>query len=175
MPDLVTSGLPLPPIALDPVAAIVFLPFAALIGLYVAWSDLRGMRIPNGSVVLLALVYVLLGPLVLPLDVYGGRLVHLVVMLIAGMVLTALRVMGAGDAKFIAAAAPFVAMADLMLVMVLFTATLVAAFVTHRAARRTALRRLAPDWESWSRTKEFPMGTALTITLTIYLALAALD
>ena len=45
-------------LALDPVAARLFLPFVLVIGLYVSWSDLRAMRIPNGSVVLLALVFV---------------------------------------------------------------------------------------------------------------------
>ncbi|WP_136634703.1 prepilin peptidase [Pseudooceanicola onchidii] len=160
-------------LALDPVAARAFLPFVAVIGLYVAWSDLRAMRIPNGSVILLALVFILIGPFVLPLEVYGFRLIHLVVMLVGGIVLTALRVMGAGDAKFIAAAAPFVALADLRLVFMILAATMLAAFATHRAAKRTPLRRLAPDWESWDRKRDFPMGTALTTALTLYVALAA--
>ena len=160
-------------LALDPVAARLFLPFAALIGLYVSWTDLRGMRIPNASVILLALVFVILGPFVLPLDTYGMRLLHLVVMLLAGMAATAARMMGAGDAKFIAAAAPFFALSDISAVMMLLAACMLAAFATHRAAKHSPLRRLAPDWESWDRGREFPMGTALSTTLTIYLALAA--
>jgi prepilin peptidase CpaA len=160
-------------LGLDPVAARAFLPFVLLIGLYVAWSDLRAMRIPNGSVILLALVFVVIGPMVLPFDVYGFRLIHLGVMLVCGIILTALRVMGAGDAKFIAAAAPFVAIADLRLVFMILAATMLGAFVTHRVAKRTPLRRLAPDWESWDRGRDFPMGTALTTALTLYVALAA--
>lgn len=160
-------------LALDPVAARVFLPFVLLIGMYVSWSDMRAMRIPNGSVLLLALVFVVLGPFVLPLEVYGFRLIHLVVMLVCGIILTALRVMGAGDAKFIAAAAPFIAIADLRLVFMVLAATMLAAFATHRLAKRTPLRRLAPDWESWERQRDFPMGTALSTTLTLYVALAA--
>lgn len=160
-------------LGLDPVAATAFLPFVLLIGLYVSWSDMRAMRIPNGSVILLALVFVVIGPFVLPLDVYGFRLIHLVVMLICGIILTALRVMGAGDAKFIAAGAPFIAIADLRLVFMVLAATMLAAFVTHRLTKMTPLRRLAPDWESWERRRDFPMGTALSTTLTLYLAMAA--
>jgi prepilin peptidase CpaA len=160
--------------ALDPFAARVFLPFVALIGLYVAWSDLRGMRIPNASVILLAAVFVVLGPFLVPIEIYGPRLLHLLVMLLVGFAANALRLMGAGDAKFIAAAAPFVALADVGAIIPIFAANMLAAFVTHRLVKRTPLRRLAPDWESWDRGREFPMGTALSTTLTIYLVLAAI-
>ena len=34
--------------------------------------------------------------------------------------------------------------------------------------------RLAPDWESWDRTRDFPMGLALGPALVIYLGLGAL-
>lgn len=160
--------------ALDPFAARVFLPFVAIIGLYVAWSDLRGMRIPNASVILLALVFVVLGPFLFPIEIYGPRLLHLLVMLLVGFTANAVRLMGAGDAKFIAAAAPFVALGDVGALVPLFAANLLAAYVTHRVVKRTPLRRLAPNWESWDRTRDFPMGTALSTTLTIYLILAAL-
>ena len=160
-------------LALAPEAARLFLPFVVLIGVYVSFNDLKAYRIPNGSVILLAMVFVVLGPFVLPFDVYGFRLIHLVVMLVGGIVLTALRVMGAGDAKFIAAAAPFVALADLRLMFMILAATMLAAFVTHRIVRRTPLRRLAPDWQSWDGGRDFPMGTALSTALSIYVALAA--
>jgi prepilin peptidase CpaA len=51
---------------------------------------------------------------------------------------------------------------------------LLAAFLTHRVAARTPLRKLAPDWESWQRKKDFPMGLSLGSTLSIYLGLAAI-
>jgi prepilin peptidase CpaA len=88
--------------------------------------------------------------------------------------LNAAGAMGAGDAKFIAAAAPFIAPADLRLLFVLFMATLLAAALTHRTIRLTPLRRLAPDWESWNRGRKFPMGLALGPCLVIYLILGAL-
>jgi prepilin peptidase CpaA len=49
---------------------------------------------------------------------------------------------------------------------------LIAAFITHRLARRIpAIRSALPGWESWTR-KDFPMGLALSGTLIGYFALA---
>lgn len=151
-------------------AALWFLPFALPICVYVAYSDMRAMRIPNVMVVALFLVFALIGPVVLPLDVYLWRYLHLVVVLIAGIALNAAGVMGAGDAKFAAAAAPLIHLGDLRFLMALFAATLLAAFLSHRIGKHTRLRRLAPDWESWTNAK-FPMGLALGGTLALYLGL----
>ncbi|WP_026756399.1 prepilin peptidase [Sediminimonas qiaohouensis] len=155
------------------IAAAWFLPVALPLGLWVAWSDLRDMRISNRAVLALVVLFLLIGPLVLPLPVYGWQLLHLVVVLLVGMVLNAAGLLGAGDAKFAAAAAPFIALGDIRFVIALFAANLLAAFATHRLAVRTPLRRLAPDWQSWTRTKEFPMGLSLGPTLAIYLTLGA--
>lgn len=154
-------------------AAAWFLPVALPLGIWVAWSDLRDMRISNRAVLALVVLFLLIGPLVLPLPVYGWQLLHLVVVLLVGMVLNAAGLLGAGDAKFAAAAAPFIALGDIRFVIALFAANLLAAFATHRLAVRTPLRRLAPDWQSWTRTKEFPMGLSLGPTLAIYLTLGA--
>ena len=92
-------------------------------------------------------------------------------MLLVGIVMNAAGMIGAGDAKFAAAAAPFIALGDLRLVMALFAANLLAAYVTHRIARHTPLRKLAPNWESWHRGWDFPMGLSLGATLAIYIGL----
>jgi prepilin peptidase CpaA len=148
-----------------------FLPFVLPICLYVAWTDCRGMRIPNHAVLALAAVFLVVGLVAMPLADWAWRLSHLVVVLVAGMVLNAAGAVGAGDAKFAAAAAPFVALGDLLFMMVLLAATILAAFATHRLVKHTALRRLAPDWQSWRSGSDFPMGLALGGTLAIYLAL----
>ena len=152
-------------------AAMWFLPFVAPICFYVAWSDMRAMRIPNHSVVALTLVFVVVGLVALPFDAYLWRYLHLVVVLLIGMVMNAGGLVGAGDAKFAAAAAPFVAIGDLPRLAVVFAATLLAAWVTHRLAKHSPLRRLVPDWESWEKKKDFPMGLALGGALFIYLVL----
>lgn len=152
-------------------AAMWFLPFVAPICFYVAWSDMRAMRIPNHSVVALTLVFVVVGLVALPFDAYLWRYLHLVVVLLIGMVMNAGGLVGAGDAKFAAAAAPFVAIGDLPRLAVVFAATLLAAWVTHRLAKHSPLRKLVPEWESWEKKKDFPMGLALGGALFIYLVL----
>ncbi len=152
-----------------------FLPLVLPLCFYVAFTDLAHMKITNQAVLALALVFVLLGPFAMPdLETYLWRLAQLAVMLGVGILLNAAGVMGAGDAKFIAAAAPFVAPGDLRLILALLAASLVAAVVTHRLVRLTPLRKLAPHWASWDQGKKFPMGLALGMTLSLYLILAVL-
>ena len=89
---------------------------------------MRDMRIPNQMVVLLFAVFAIVGLVALPFDTYLWRYLHLVVVLIAGIALNAGGVMGAGDAKFAAAAAPLIHLGDLRFLMALFAANLLAAF-----------------------------------------------
>lgn len=156
---------------IDSLTALVLAIPAIPLSLYTCWSDLRGMRIPNGTVLLLAGAFVILGPFLMPFETYLWRLAQLGVMLVLGILANAGGLVGAGDAKFVAAAAPYIAVGDLRFVLALFTANLLAAFATHRLAKHSGLRRLAPDWESWSRGRDFPMGLALGGTLSLYLLL----
>ncbi len=152
-------------------SAAWFLPFLLPICLYIMFTDMKGMRIPNHAVVAMFVIYVIIGPFALPLEDYLWRYLHLVVVLVAGIALNAAGAMGAGDAKFAAAAAPFVHLGDLTLLMVLFGANLLAAFVSHRIAKHSPIRKLAPDWDSWESGSKFPMGLALGGTLALYLGL----
>jgi len=159
--------------SIDSTAALWFLPFVLPLCLYVCFTDLREMRITNQAVLVLAAVFLLVGLIALPLPVYGMRLVQLLAVLVVGFILSAAGAMGAGDAKFAAAAAPFVAPGDLRLLLALFAANLLAAFVTHRLAKYTGLRRIAPGWKSWDAGWKFPMGLSLGGTLALYLILGA--
>ncbi len=152
-------------------SALWFLPFAVPISIWVAWSDMKFMKIPNMAVLALFGVFVIVGLIALPLDEYLQRLLHLVVVLIIGFVISALGLIGAGDAKFAAVMAPFVALGDTFQMGYLLAAIILAAFVTHRLFQRSkAFRKLTPNWESWDN-KDFPMGLALGSALVIYLAL----
>ncbi|WP_424987733.1 prepilin peptidase [Microbulbifer sp. S227A] len=155
-------------------AALWFLPFVLPICFFVALSDLRDMRIPNQSVLLLAAIFLIVGLFVLPLSTYGTRLLQLGLVLIIGIVLNAAGAVGAGDAKFAAAAAPYVAVGDLRLLIAIFAANLLAAFATHRLVKYTPLRRIAPNWKSWDVGWKFPMGLSLGATLAIYLIFGAM-
>lgn len=130
------------------------------------------MIIPNKAVMALVIAFAVLGLIALPLTDYLWRWSHLVVMLVIGMLLNAGRVMGAGDAKFIAAAAPFVALGDLTTVALLLAICLVVGLALHRLAKNSPFRRLVPDWKSWTSGRRFPMGFPLAATLTLYLFLA---
>ncbi|MFY0596568.1 MAG: prepilin peptidase [Cognatishimia sp.] len=154
--------------------ALWFLPFVAPICFYVAWTDMKMMKITNQSVVVLTLVYVIIGPLALPFEDYLWRYLHLIVVLLIGILLNAAGAVGAGDAKFAAAAAPFIALGDVTPVTMVFAVVLLAAFATHRIAKHSPIRNMVPDWESWSKKKDFPMGLALGGTLAAYLLLAAI-
>lgn len=158
-------------LAITTAEAALFAPFVLPVCAWAAYSDLSRMKIPNKSVLVLALIFVVLGLFVLPLPDFGLRLVQLVVVLIIGIGANALGLLGAGDAKFAAAAAPFIAFDDLNQLLWLFMANVAAGIATHRSVKYTALSRLAPDWESWQRHGKFPMGLCLGGTLAIYLIL----
>lgn len=154
--------------------ALWYLPFALPICLYVAFTDLRDMKITNQAVMVLAGLFLVLGLITLPLPEYGWRLVQMVGVLVLGIVLNAIGAVGAGDAKFAAAAAPFIHPGDGIFVLMIFSGTLLAAFLTHRLAKHSPLRRIAPDWKSWDRGWDFPMGLALGPAFALYLALGVL-
>lgn len=159
--------------ALTLTTALWFLPFVLPICIYVAWSDMKYMKIPNTSVLALVGVFAVVGLLALPLGEYAWRYANLAVVLTIGFFMSAGRLVGAGDAKFAAAMAPFIAVQDAMLVLTLFAAVLLAAFAAHRIALNIpAVRSATPDWVSWtSPNKKFPMGLALGGTLAFYLLL----
>ena len=159
--------------ALTASAALWFLPFVLPICFYVAFTDLREMRITNQAVLALAGVFIIVGLIALPLPEYGWRLVQMMAVLVIGIVLNGAGAVGAGDAKFAAAAAPFIAPGDLRLLLAIFAANLLAAFFTHRIVKYTPLRRIAPGWKSWDMGWKFPMGLSLGGTLAIYIALGA--
>ena len=158
-------------LALTYAEALLFLPFVAPMCLWVIYSDLSTMKITNMSNLALLVVFVVLGLIVLPLEAYGWRLAQFAIMLVIGILANAIGLMGAGDSKFFAAAAPFVAPGDATDVLLLLGAVTIFAVITHRIAKHTPLRQMAPDWVSWSRSGKFPMGMALGSTLILYLVL----
>lgn len=155
--------------------AAFWLMLAALpVAAWVVLSDLKSMRIPNLAVLALLAVYALVGALTLPPAAWAWGWLHFAAILALGFVLTLSGGFGAGDAKFAAAMAPFVAPGDAGLFLVLLGAVALAGLMTHRIARRLArVRASTPDWASWRRA-EFPMGLALGPALIFYLALASI-
>ncbi len=154
---------------LNQTAALWLLPFVLPIAIWVAWSDMKFMKIPNKAVVAMAVVWLVIGLVAVPLHAWAWGWALLGIVLAAGFVANAAGLVGAGDAKFAAAMAPVFVGGDLRLVMALFAACLLGAFGAHRIAKLIPpFRAATADWESWTR-KDFPMGLALSGTLIFYL------
>ena len=162
------------PLQITSTEALWFLPLVLPICIWVAWSDLSRMKIRNKAVLALAAIFLLVGLAALEPSEYLWRIVTMVVVLFIGIVVNAAGLAGAGDAKFIAAASPFIDPEDGVMLCMIFAANLLAAFTAHRIAKHSALRNLAPDWDSWSRGRKFPMGFSLGSTLAIYLILGVI-
>lgn len=160
----------LPPVALTVTQSIAFAAFVAPLCIYIAWNDLRAMKIPTWSTDALALIFVVVGIFVMPFPDYLWRYIHFGVVLLVTIGLNMIGAMGAGDSKFLASAAPFVAVSDAGFVIFLLGLGLAAGLIVHRAVKAIpALRNLVPEWQSWQETRRFPMGLPLAAVLITYL------
>jgi prepilin peptidase CpaA len=154
--------------------AIAFAPFVLAIAVWVAWSDMATMKIPNKAVLALGGVWLVIGLLLvifqaMPLMMWLWGMALAVIFMVAGFVANAAGAMGAGDAKFGAVMAPFFVGADPRLVCALLAACLLGAFAAHRLMRLiTPFRAATPHWASWTN-KKFPMGLTLAGMLVFYL------
>ena len=131
------------------------------------------MKIPNKAVIALMVVFVLIGLVNIPFEQYAWRLVHFLVVLAIGFLMTITSLLGAGDAKFAAAMAPFVAISDITMMIAIFGVCTILGFIIHRLARLSPIRKMTPNWESWERTRDFPLGFPLSVSLVLYLGFAA--
>ena len=155
--------------AIEWTTAAWFLPLLLPIALWVTWSDLTRMKIPNKAVLATLGVFAGIGLLALPFDEYLWRYAHFGAVLVIGFVLSSIGAMGAGDAKFGAAMAPFIARQDAVAFLLILSAATIVTFLLHRSARASqSIRAKTPAWESWTR-REFPMGIALAPALILYL------
>lgn len=155
---------------MTPIAALILLPFAAAIGVWVAWSDMKFMKIPNQAVLALLAVWLVVGIFVMPLQAWAWGWALAAGVLVVGFVASSAGLVGAGDAKFASAMAPFFVYADYRAILGLYAACLLGAFAAHRLARVIPpLRRATAEWASWTH-KDFPMGLALAGTLIFYLS-----
>jgi prepilin peptidase CpaA len=156
-------------------AAALFLAAALPIGFYVAFSDLSRMKIPNVANYALVAAYAVFGLIALPFADYLWQWTHLIVVLLIGILLNAAGVLGAGDAKFMAAAAPMIPLADAPRLIPIAIVCLLAGFAAHRIAKHTPIRDTVPHWESWQSGKRFPMGFPLAMMLVTFLIFALID
>jgi prepilin peptidase CpaA len=159
---------------LSVVAIAVFAPFVLAIAVWVAWSDMATMKIPNKAVIALGALWAILGLILviaqqIPLMTWAFGFALMAIVMVAGFVANAAGLMGAGDAKFAAVMAPFFVGSDPRLIMALLSACLLGAFAAHRLMRLIGpFRAATPHWASWTN-KKFPMGLTLAGMLVFYL------
>lgn len=155
-------------------ANLVFLILVTPICLWVVYTDLSAMRIPNKAVLALIAIYAVAGFLVLPFGDWLMRWPNLALVLVLGIILMLIGQFGAGDMKFAAAAAPFITPQHSSFAMLLLAAYLLGALAAHQLVGRIGpLRDCAPQWKSWSLRRWVPAGIALAGTLVTYLSLVA--
>lgn len=151
-------------------SSLWFLVPALPISIWVSWSDLKFMKIPNKASIALLVGFLILGPFILSLPEFGWRLVQGFVVLVVGFLLNAGGLIGGGDAKFAAALAPFVAFQDSALFLFILAAMSISALLLHRIVGRiSALKSHFQGWLSWEEHGDFPMGLALAGALLYYL------
>lgn len=157
--------------------ALVFLPFVLPVCFYICWSDLAHLKIFNAGTDALMLIFVVVGFFLFPFDEYMWRVGRLVVFYLLGMLFHAAGVLPGGDARVIAATAPFIETVDLFFFLMLFATTALAAVGGHYILSKTPLRQKVPHWKSWQKTfsfrGKFPFGLPAAFSLGTYLILGA--
>lgn len=154
--------------------ALILLVPVLPIAIWAAVSDMKRMKIPNNAVLALAAVWPALGWLaVATWTAWFWGFALMAIVLVAGYLLYTTGTFGAGDAKYAAAMAPIFVGTDVGPLMLLLAACLIGALVTHRVMRAIpAVRRMTPDWQSWTERRYFPLGFALSGIVVIYLVAA---
>jgi len=150
--------------------ATIFLIVTFPLLFWCAWTDLKSMRIPNNTNIMIFGVFLVLGAFFMPLPEFGLRLVQAFVVLTIFFFLNSAGLIGGGDAKLFAAIAPYVALPDLTGYLVLLSLLTLAAVAGHRVAPLIpVLKDNIAGWESWNGRKKFPFGLPLAMSLSAYL------
>lgn len=155
--------------------ALIFLPFVLPICLWAMVTDLKHMVIKNYAVLALMAGFVVLGLFAFPTwGEYFWRYANFAAVLGIGFLLWIFPGIGfgAGDAKFAAAIAPFVAVGDWAVFLMILSATSIIGVILHRLAKRVpVIVNATPEWQSWQEDQAFPWGVSLASALILYLTL----
>lgn len=147
------------------------LPFAV----WATYSDLRYMKITNISVLIMTAVFLVVGAIFLPFDIFLWRVVGGLIVLAIGIILFALRSMGGGDAKFGAAMALFVDHDEILeFIFILALVTLVAVVSHYIVGKLKFASPITGVWKSWKNAeRKFALGYGMGGALLYYLTLKA--
>lgn len=147
--------------------------------IYVMYSDLKDMRIPNMASLVIFAAFVPLGLWGLPIETFGWRVLHgaIAFFVAFGLFSVAPGVVGGGDLKLIVALVPYVpgdlliVLAELWVVMSVVTLLL---FVALRAGLRGRTQLAAIERSSETFLKlPFPYAWTIAGSFIAFLALGA--
>jgi prepilin peptidase CpaA len=142
------------------------------IGIYVAWSDMKFMRIPNVACYALFISFLVLAPLIFGMQEYGFRILQGIAVLIGGFFATNIGLVGGGDSKFAAAMAPFIALSEILPFIFIIGIMSFVSIGLHKLVGVTpGLKNMIKDWDSWNAHGMFPFGVTLAGSLIAYLLL----
>lgn len=145
---------------------------AVPICIWVAWSDMKFMRIPNVACYALFISFLVLAPLIFDLNEYGFRIIQGILVLIGGFFATSIGLVGGGDSKFAAAMAPFIALSEIFPFIFIIGIMSFISIALHKLVGVTpGLKNLIKDWDSWNAHGMFPFGITLAGSLIAYLLL----
>lgn len=140
--------------------------------IWAAWSDLKFLKIPNILSVVLALLFIILGPFVLPFDDYVGRIIVGLIALAVGFLIHFTGLVGGGDLKLIAAMLPFIAREDLVAFAFVVSIMTLAGVAAHRTIGKLGY---APEgWKSWEGHRKYPFGYSLAGAFIFYLGIKSI-
>jgi len=145
---------------------------ALIIGIWVAWSDMKFMRIPNTACLALFASFLVLGFLIFDLNEYGIRVAQGLIVLIGGFFATSIGLVGGGDSKYAAALAPFIALSDIFPFIFIVGIISIISIGLHKLVGITpGVKSYIKDWDSWDVHGMFPFGITLAGSLVVYLFL----
>lgn len=142
------------------------------IALWVSWSDMKFMRIPNVACLALFVSFLVLGFFIYDLHEYGIRILQGIVVLIIGFFATKIGLVGGGDSKFFAAMAPFIALEQSLPFIFIIGIMSLLSVGLHKIVGITPwVKHKIADWDSWNTTGMFPFGVTLATSLIASLVL----
>lgn len=155
-------------------ADLAFLVLTVPLAVWIAYSDLKYMKIPNRLVLALVAIFVVSGVILLPFGDYMWRFLGGFIVLAIGFTMFAIGGFGGGDAKYAAAIALFIPFHHAGLAIFITSIAALLAVYIHRSFRSFEFAKpLTENWKSWTAGRNFPLGLGLSGGFIFYMALQA--
>jgi prepilin peptidase CpaA len=154
-----------------PALAVAFAAITPLM-LYVIYSDLKTMKIPNKAVLAVFAVFLATASWGLPFDTFLWRLLAGLIAFVIGyfVYMASGGNIGGGDVKLLAALVPFVPLDGVLFVLGVFALSSLALILFHQAVR-IGFRKRTTGWKTFDQAVYVPLGVALGFTMILFLGM----